>query len=312
MDQFISLILVSGKAGLNMALYILMPMMVIMLAIMKLLDAKGILSWVCDKLAPMSRLFGIPGLGVFAALKITFVSFAAPIATLSLMDKNGTNERHLAATLAMVLAMSQANAAFPLAAVGLNIGVLIGTSFIGGLAASSVTYYLFTKNWSSSEMTNEDDAPTASYEGKKSILQILSDGGQEGMRLALGMVPMLIIAIFFVNVLKALHVIDYLAPILAPALSLIHLPEASVLPLITKFIAGGTAYVGITIDLVKQGAISVTELNRMAGFATNPLDIAGIAIFAAAGKRINKVMRVAIYGGLIGMFVRGVLHLIIF
>ncbi|MEL0611795.1 nucleoside recognition family protein [Marinomonas arenicola] len=312
MDQFISLVLVSGKAGLDMALYILLPMMVIMLAIMKLLDAKGVLSWLCDKIAPVTRLFGIPGLGVFAALKITFVSFAAPIATLSLMDKNGTNERHLAATIAMVLAMSQANAAFPLAAVGLNVGILIATSFVGGLAAAAVTYYLFTKSWDSREVTDEDNTAPAHYEGKKSVLQILSDGGQEGMRLALGMIPMLIIAIFFVNLLKTLHVIDYLAPLLAPALSLINLPEASVLPLITKFIAGGTAYVGITIDLVKQGAISVTELNRMAGFATNPLDIAGIAIFAAAGTRINKVMRVAIYGGLIGMLLRGVLHLIIF
>ena len=52
MEQIITLILDSGRAGLDMGLYIMLPIMVVMLAFMKLLDAKGVLSWVANRLAP--------------------------------------------------------------------------------------------------------------------------------------------------------------------------------------------------------------------------------------------------------------------
>lgn len=153
---------------------------------------------------------------------------------------------------------------------------------------------------------------TAPEEEKKTVIQILGDGGQEGMKIVFSMLPMLILAIFLVNVFEATGVISLLSSLLAPMLAVIGLPEATVLPIVTKFIAGGTAFMGITIDLMNDGLISVNELNRMAGFATNPLDVAGIAIFAAAGKRISQVIRYAVYGGLFGMTLRGVLHLLIF
>jgi spore maturation protein SpmB len=111
-EQIINLILESGRAGIDMGLYIMLPIMVVMLALMKLLDAKGVLSWASNYLAPFTRVFGIPGLGIFAMTKLLFVSFAGPIATLTLMDQNGTSRRYIAATLAMVMAMSQANASF--------------------------------------------------------------------------------------------------------------------------------------------------------------------------------------------------------
>lgn len=311
MEQIITLILDSGKTGLDMGLYILLPIMVVMLAIMKLLDAKGVLSWVSNLLAPVARIFGIPGLGIFAMIKLLFVSFIAPVATFALMDRNGTSRRYIAATLAMVLAMSQANATFPLSAMGLNLGVILLTSVIGGLAAAAFTYYILTRNLSDPD--SEEVFVTASApEEKKTVIQILGDGGQEGMKIVLGMLPMLILAIFLVNVMKATGVIDLLSGFLAPALALIGLPEATVLPLVTKFIAGGTAFMGVTIELMNQGLISANELNRMAGFATNPLDVTGVAIFAAAGKRVGQVIRYAVYGALFGMVLRGIIHLLIF
>ncbi len=312
MQQIIDLILESGRSGLDMALYILLPIMVIMLSLMKLLDAKGVLSWVSNKLAPVTRVFGVPGLGIFAMLKLLFVSFAAPIATLSLMDRNGTSKRYIASTMAMVLAMSQANASFPLAAVGLNLGVTLVTSLVGGLAAAAFTYYLLTRNMDAGNQS-ETEVHSASEELKnKTVMQILTEGGNEGLKIVVGMVPMLILALFLVNVLKATGAIALLSSALAPALALIGLPEATVLPLVTKFIAGGTAFMGVTIDLMNQGMISVQDLNRMAGFATNPMDVLGVAIFAAAGARVSSIMRYAVYGGIFGMLLRGVLHLVIF
>jgi len=311
-EQIIAVILDSGRTGLDMGLYILLPIMVVMSAFMKLLDAKGVLSWFSNLLAPFARIFGIPGLGIFAMIKLLFVSFAGPIATLALMDRNGTSRRYIAATLAMVLAMSQANATFPLSAVGLNIGVILITSVIGGLAAAAFTYYVLTRNLTDPDTDETIVKSTAPEEEKKTVIQILGDGGQEGMKIVFSMLPMLILAIFLVNVFEATGVISLLSSLLAPMLAVIGLPEATVLPIVTKFIAGGTAFMGITIDLMNDGLISVNELNRMAGFATNPLDVAGIAIFAAAGKRISQVIRYAVYGGLFGMTLRGVLHLLIF
>lgn len=310
MEQLVNIILESGRSGLDMGLYILLPIMVVMLALMKLLDAKGVLSWVSNLLAPVSRIFGIPGLGIFAMLKMLFVSFIAPVATFALMDKKGTSRRYIAATLAMVLAMSQANATFPLSAVGLNLGVTLITSIIGGLAAAAFTYYLLTRHIE--DPITEDITVERHPEERKTVIQILGAGGKEGMQLVFDMLPMLILAIFLVNILKETGAIGILSDVLAPVLALVGLPEATVLPLVTKFIAGGTAYMGVTIDLINQGAITANELNRMAGFATNPLDIVGVAVFAAAGKRVGQVVRYAVYGGLFGMLLRGVLHLLIF
>jgi len=309
-DQIVAIILESGRSGLDMALYILLPIMVVMLSLMKLLEAKGVLCWISNVLAPVSRIFGIPGLGVLAMLKLLFVSFIAPLATLTLMDRNGTSRRYIAATFAMVLAMSQANASFPLSAVGLDIGITLLTSVIGGLAAAAFTYYVLTRNLTDPD--TQDEEIETEIEQKKTVMQLLAEGGKEGMKLVLDMLPMLILAIFLVNVLKITGAIGLLSSALAPVLGLIGLPEATVLPLVTKFIAGGTAFMGVTIDLVNQGLISVNELNRMAGFATNPLDILGVAIFVAAGKRIGEVARYAVYGGLFGMVVRGIMHLFIF
>lgn len=312
MEQIIAVILESGRSAVDMVLYILLPIMVVMLSIMKLLDAKGVLAWIANKLTPVLRIFGIPGLGIFAMVKLLFVSFAAPVATLALMDRNGTARRQIAATLAMVLTMSQANVVFPMAAVGLNLPVMMMTSLIGGLFAASLTYYLLAR---APDLMQEPETPQEVAKGKedtRTAMQILSEGGYEGVKIAIGMLPMLILAICFVNALRASGSIELISAVLAPLLAMIDLPEAAVLPLVTKYIAGGTAFMGITLDLMNQGLLSVSDLNRMAGFATNPLDIVGVAVLIAGGARVGSVARIAVMGALAGMLLRGVLHLIIF
>lgn len=312
MEQLVEVILASGRTAIDMALYILMPIMVVMLALMKLMDAKGILAFFARLLSPVVKVFGIPGLGVFALIKMLLVSFSAPVATLSLMNSNGIAKRRIAATLAMLLCMSQANVVFPMMAVGLNMPVAIATSLIGGLFAASLTYYLLMPRDQESEQEALVEPEIPAKSERKTAMQILADGGQEGMRITLAMLPMLMLALCLVNGLKATGVIDLMSELLAPLMALLGLPEAAVLPLVTKYIAGGTAFMGVTLDLMDQGLITANELNRMVGFATNPLDIVGVAVLVAAGSRVGEVARVAVIGGLAGMFLRGILHLIIF
>jgi spore maturation protein SpmB len=115
-----------------------------------------------------------------------------------------------------------------------------------------------------------------------------------------------------VNVLKASGAIGQLEHLLTPLFRLIGFPAAAVLPLATKYLAGGTAMMGVTLSLLKEGAISTLELNRMAGFITNPCDLVGVAVLISAGNRCAAVVRPAIAGAAAGILIRGALHLLIF
>ncbi|MDI3323526.1 nucleoside recognition domain-containing protein [Pontibacterium granulatum] len=310
MEQVVEIILASGRSAIDMALYILMPIMVVMLALMKLMDAKGVLAVSARILALFVKVFGVPGLGVFAMLKMLLVSFSAPVATLSLMHNNAMAKRKIAATFAMLLPMSQANVVFPMMAVGLDMPIAIATSLLSGFFSAALAYYVLMPASKDNDPAEEPTYPEP--HSKKSVVQILSDGGQEGMKITLAMLPMLMLAICLVNGLRETGVIEWLSGVLAPLMALLGLPEAAVLPLVTKYIAGGTAFMGITLDLMDQGLITAQELNRMAGLVTNPLDIVGVAVLAAAGSRVADVARVAVIAGFAGIALRSVIHLLIY
>ncbi len=312
MEETVKIILQSGKAGLDLALYVLLPVLVVMMAVMKVVEARGILALIARLVQPVLRVFGVPGAGAFAILQLLLVSFAAPLATLAIMEKDGTSRRQIAATLAMVFTMSQANVVFPMVAVGLNLGVIMLTSLVGGLAAAALTYYVFARS------AGEEDHPLAEFVAPSdktrtsSTLNLMIVGGQEAVQVILGAIPMLILAIFLVNILKSTGAIILLEGALAPLFNLIGFPAVAVLPLATKYLAGGTAMMGVTLNLIKEGSISVLELNRMAGFLTNPCDLVGVAVLISAGTRCASVVRPAITGAAAGILIRGVLHLLIF
>ncbi|MDD5285371.1 MAG: nucleoside recognition family protein [Desulfuromonadaceae bacterium] len=312
MEEFIKIVLLSGKSALDLALYVLLPVLVIMMALMKVVEAKGFLALVAKGLTPLLKLFGIPGAGVFAILQLLLVSFAAPLATLTIMEKDGTARRRIAATLAMLFTMSQANAVFPLTVVGLNLGVIIATSLAGGLVAAALTYYVFARSVEEGNHGAAEFAATPDNDRKSSILNLMVRGGQEALQVILGAIPMLVLAIFVVNLLKATGAIAGLETLLRPLFGLIGFPAVAVLPIATKYLAGGTAMMGVTLNLVKEGAITVQELNRMAGLIINPCDIVGIAVLISAGARSTSVVRPAIAGAAVGIIFRGALHLLIF
>ena len=313
MEELIKIMLSSGKAGLDLAFYVLLPVLVIMMGIMKVVEARGILALVARLLRPLLRLFGIPGTGAFAIVQMLLVSFAAPLATLAIMERDGTSKRQIAATLAMVLTLSQANVVFPMVAVGLNLGVIMMTSLVGGLTAAALTYYLFARSVDDTASSPETaSVPVAEKVRKGTTLNLLILGGQEAVQVILATIPMLILAIFLVNILKATGAIALLETLLTPLFRLVGFPAVAVLPLATKYLAGGTAMMGVTLNLLKEGAITTQELNRMAGFLTNPCDLVGVAVLISAGNRCASVIGPAIAGVVAGILIRGVLHMIVF
>lgn len=312
LQELVSIILASGRTALDLALHLLLPVMVIMLAMMKVLEDRGVLAWTARLLSPPLRVFGIPGAGVFAMLQILLISFAGPIATLSILDRDGTHQRRIAATLAMVLAMPQANVIFPMAAAGLNLGAVVLISLIGGLAAASLTYYVLTRYWGKEKTDCAATKTPPREKSRRSLWAVMVGGGQEGVQIVLNAIPPLLLAIFAVNLLKKGGAIALLEQAMTPALNLIGLPGSAVLPLATKYLAGGTAMMGVTLELIQQGVMTMDEFHRLAGFIISPLDVVGVSILAAAGPRVAAVARPAVLGGLFGILVRGVLHLAIF
>jgi spore maturation protein SpmB len=121
-----------------------------------------------------------------------------------------------------------------------------------------------------------------------------------------------VLTICLVNTLKAVGVISFLTWSLSPVLNKLQLPGIAMLPIATKFLAGGTAMMGITIPLVQEGTISPLELNRLAGLVINPLDLVGVAVLISAGPRVASTAKAAIFGATVGILVRTILHFLIF
>lgn len=312
MGEFAEIILRSGKAGVELAFFVFLPVMVVMLTFMRLLEAKGVLDWITARLSPLLHPFGLPDLGIFALIQILFVSFAAPVATLAIMDRAGTSSRHIAASLAMVLACAQANVVFPMSAVGLNGLMTILISAVCAVIGASATYYLFARGVSDREMLPEPKPDHPVADDTLSLLTVINRAGREAIEISVSAVPMLILALLLVNLLRTVGAVELLEPLLAPVFSLFDLPSAALLPIITKFIAGGTAMMGVTMEFVQTGLIDLSTLNRLAGFLIHPFDIVGIAILISAGPRVAAVLRPALYGAGLAIVLRTLLHGLLF
>ena len=312
LQEFLKILLASGQKGFELAFFILMPIMVFMMAVMRVLDQLGVLRRVAIYAAPVLLLFGIPGLGVFAIVQILLVSFAAPVSTFRIMDQDkAISDRKIAAGFAAILCMSQANATLPLSAFGLNLPVTLATSVIGGLVAAFLTYRFFARHLPDSLEKPAAEEITMVKE-KQTLIQMIMGGGEEGFQLVLKAVPLLVLAVLLVNVLKAVGAISFMETLCGPVLSLVGISAPSVLAIITKYIAGGTAMMGATIPLLQDQLMTVSDLNKIAGFTINTLDPVGVAVLVTAGKRFAAFSGPAIKGALAGILVRGVLHLMIF
>lgn len=308
MDILIDIILKAGRSAVELALFILLPVMVVMLSLMRLIEARGALDWLVARLAPALRPLGLTGLGVFAALQINFVSFAAPIATLTMMEQRGNSDRHLAATLAMVFAMAQANAALPMMTMGLNFGLTLLWSILGGLTAAAVTYYLFGRGLSAAEAKVDETLHHRSAESAKGVLDVINHAGAEAFKIAVGAIPMLVLSLVAVTALKQFGAIDALTRLLAPLLALFSIDPQLILPALTKYLAGGTAMMGVVDEMRRAGQMSTELLNAGAGFLINPFDIPGVAVPISAGKRVAAVWKPAALGACVGILVRTLGH----
>lgn len=309
--NIIEIIMSAGRSSVDIALYTLIPVMVVMMVMMKYLESVGVLAKIVNVTAPLLKPFGLTGLSLFALIQLNFVSFAAPVATLAMMEKKGVSDRHLAATLAMLFAMGQANALYPLAPLGLHWLTTVLLSIVGGLAAGATTWYVSGRRLASKEVISAEDAQVHSPQ-KAGLLSIINGAGGESIRLALGAVPMLILSLTVVGILKSAGAISLLEQALSPVMHALNIPAVLIMPALVKCLAGGTAYLGVTSELLKNGQMSVETLNASAGWLLQTFDLPGVGIMLGAGFRVARVARFAIPGALTGIVLRGILHAAIY
>lgn len=312
MDILIEIILKAGRSAIELALFVLLPVMVVMLSLMRLLEARGALDWVVARLAPALRPFGLTGLGVFAALQINFVSFAAPLATLTMMEQRGTSDRHLAATLAMVFAMAQANASLPMLTMGLELVPTLFFSLAGGLTAAAATYFLFGRHLATAEAQLDETLRHPVAESAKGVLDVINRAGAEAFKIAVGAIPMLVLSLVAVTALTRFGAIDLLTRALAPILGLFGIDPILILPGLTKYLAGGTAMMGVMDEMRRAGQVSPQLLNQSAGFLISPFDLPGVAVLISAGRRVAAVWKPAALGACIGIALRTLGHALMY
>ncbi|MCG6861430.1 MAG: hypothetical protein LJE70_09185 [Chromatiaceae bacterium] len=308
MTELAEIILRSGRAGVELALFVLLPVMVVMLTLMRLLEARGILDRIVRWVSPLLLPLGIPGLGVFALLQVLLVSFAAPLATLTMMDKGGASRRHIAAVLALVFGCAQANVTFPMSAVGLDGLLTLLVSAAAAILGATAAYHLFGRSLEDRDEGPEPHPKHRSAEDAKGVLSVINHAGGEAFGIAVGAIPMLVLALLLVNGLRDAGIMEALGALLDPIFRWLDVPTAMVMPIVTKYIAGGTAMMGVTIEFMNEGLITTADLNRMAGFLIHPTDVAGIAILISAGPRVASVLRPALLGGFLAIGLRTLFH----
>ncbi len=310
MDIFIDLVLKAGRSAVELSLFILLPVMVVMLSIMRYLESKGVLDWVVHRLVPLLKPFGLTGFGAFAMLQVNLVSFAAPVATLAMMEQRGVSDRQLAATLAMVLAMSQANVTFPMAALGLKVGPLLLISLVGGLIAAAVTWHIFARALPAEDHVVDESlhAPQVKPQG---LLDVINHAGAEAFRIAIGAIPMLLLSLIVVMALRISGSIDALTRALSPTFAMLSIDPAFLLPALTKYLGGGTAMLGVAEEMLRKGQVTAAAFNQAAGFLIHPLDIPGVAVLISAGKRVASVWKQALLGAAVGVLVRTAGHVLL-
>lgn len=309
--NIIEIIMSAGKSAVNVSLYTLLPIMVVMLAIMRFLEAKGVLEKIVKVFGPLLKPFGLGGMSLFAIIQMNFVSFAAPIATLTMMDRQGESDRRMAATLAMSFAMGQANVFYPFIPQGLHWLPAIGISILGGLVAGAATWHIFGRRLSSENFRTASTKNRVTHK-KQGLLAIINLAGADAIRLSAGAIPMLIISLAAVNMLEAVGFVHLLEHLLSPLLTLAGISPVFILATLVKTMAGGTAYFGVASDLIAQGKFTVNELNASAGLLVQTLDLPGIGIFLAVSSRFVRLFRYVLPGALVGIAVRTCLHILIY
>ena len=140
------------------------------------------------------------------------------------------------------------------------------------------------------------------------MLDVINRAGAEAFKIAIGAIPMLVLSLVAVTALRKFGAIDALTVLIAPLLQQLGVDPVLILPSLTKYLAGGTAMMGVMDEMRRTGLVSVELLNQSAGFLISPFDLPGVAVLISAGPRVAALWKPAALGALLGISVRSLGH----
>ncbi len=194
--DFISIIMSAGKTSVDVALYTLLPIMVVMLIVMKYLEVRGVLDAIVRWLAPLLKPFGLTGMSAFALIQMNFVSFAAPLATLAIMDKRGASDRHMARHAGDAFRHGSRQRFLPVNALRPALaGLYHHFDCRRAVRRRGHLAYRRYRRLSMVENVRADALPEAE-QNSQGIIAVINSAGADAIRLALGAVPMLILSLY--------------------------------------------------------------------------------------------------------------------
>lgn len=303
MQDIVDLIFHAGRVAVDVSLYTLLPVMVVMMVLMRFLETHGLIDRLTAVVAPALKPFGLTGLSAVAIIQTTLVCFIAPLPTLVRMENQGTPDRQIAATLAAVFVVSPANAIFPMAFYGVNTGVTLLISILGGLVASSCCYYGFGRKLA--YFNNEATVIKGNVVERVSFLKTIEVGGVEAITVVVRIIPMLLLSLVLVYGMQNIGVFTLLARWLQPILSAVGVSAEIVTPAITNYLAGSTALLGVYHQVAQEKPVPTVLLdNATIGFLVHSLNLITIAVLLSAGPKIARSTLPAIAGAAVGIAVR--------
>ena len=143
------------------------------------------------------------------------------------------------------------------------------------------------------------------------LLDVINRAGAEAFKIAIGAIRMLVLSLTAITALRSAGAIGLLTRALGSTMTTLRLDPAMILPTLTKYLAGGTAMMGVVDEMQRQGQATAAMVNHSAGFLIHPLDVPGVAVLISAGRRVSSVWKPAVLGACAGILVRTLGHVLI-
>lgn len=299
----------AGRQSVEYALFALYPIFVIALVPARVAEGLSLFKWLVRRFESVISIAGLSSYSALAALQITFIGVAGPVATLRTMTRQGVSDREMATTLAMLLAMAPANITYPLFALGLDPVTTLTYSATGGITAAFATRKLFGCRLSSTQsrevVVEQVDRIWCFYE----LIKVVRETGFEALKLAVFAIPFLIAGNVAHELLNNIPEGKLLAGLAAQEYSAFPVEAGIFSTACIKFIAGGNSILGVIDNLSRAEIYDASAIYLYSPLIASSLDVVSIIFLMSAARANFGVWKPAALGAFVGVLVRQCAHM---
>lgn len=140
---------------------------------------------------------------------------------------------------------------------------------------------------------------------KAPLYSLVTDGAEEGLKIALGMLPSLIMTLTAVEMLKESGAIDFFAGILSPVSKALDIPEQAVSMVLLRPVSGSASLAMLTDIFRECGPDSRAGMLASVIMCSTETTFYVISVYfgAANVKRTSKAVICAVIGDIAGILI---------